>query len=69
MFNENKLITKIIPKNFKEIYFLIFDTGDALTPYLWKNNCTPFPPFNDEKLFEEWLNTPIEEPNIDGDIE
>ena len=50
-----------------DLISFLLDLGDNLTPYLKENNCTPFPPFNDEKLFEEWLNTPIEE--LYGDID
>lgn len=46
---------KIIPKTLTEISFLLFDTGDTLTPYLWKHGIKPNPVFSDEKLFEEWL--------------
>jgi hypothetical protein len=42
------------------IFDVLLNTGDTLTPYLWEHQCIPFKPFNDEKLFEEWLNSPIE---------
>jgi hypothetical protein len=50
------------------IFDVLLNTGDTLTPYLWENQCIPFKPFNDEKLFEEWLNTPMKELQRDIDI-
>lgn len=54
---------KVSIKNIQELYSFLLRIGDGLTPYLWENKCKPFAPFNDEKLFEEWLNGP--EPTIE----
>lgn len=42
------------------LFNLLINTGDFLTPYLWKNNCIPFKPFNNEQSFKEWINNPLE---------
>lgn len=54
-FNEQGKTKKIIPKTLNEISFLLFDTGDFLTSWLWKYEIKPNPVFSDEILFEEWL--------------
>lgn len=58
IFPQPKLVNNIITSDL--IYNLLINTGDALTSYLWKNNCIPFKPFNDEQSFKEWINNPLE---------
>lgn len=63
LFDYTQIKKNILIRNFDELISFLLNTGDALTSYLWENNCEPFPPFNDPELFEEWLNGP--EPSID----
>ena len=43
------------PRTANELLFILNDTGDSMSPWLFKNNQIPFTPFNDEELFEKWL--------------
>lgn len=43
-------------KNYKDITDLLLATGDALGPIIKDLNVKPFKPFNNEYLFEEWIN-------------